>query len=156
MFGGGYFRLDTNPLLPVRFAKEHFVNTKEHFVNTKEPVSCVLTKCSFVFHELPLTLAILRMRFRSAWSRSKPTTVKMNGTAVHHAILLLVACATRSIVVWCTATPLKVELYQQNLWQLSNRWKQSTALTRGRMRSKHQFAQEKLSGSEPWISMRGG
>jgi len=84
MFGGGYFRLDTNPLLPVRFAKEHFVNTKE-------PVSCVLTKCSFVFtkcssdfhifrtkpwqrrrskcHELPLTLAILRMRFRIAWSR---------------------------------------------------------------------------------------
>jgi len=171
MFGGGYFRLDTNPLLPVRFAKEHFVNTKE-------PVSCVLTKCSFVFtkcssdfhifrtkpwqrrrskcHELPLTLAILRMRFRIAWSRSKPTTVKMNGTAVHHAILLLVACATRCFVLWCTATPLKVELYQQNLWQLSNRWKQSTALTRGRMRSKHQFAQEKLSGSEPWISMRGG
>jgi len=42
MYGGGYFRLDTNPLLPVRFAKEQFVNTKE-------PVSCVLTKCSFVF-----------------------------------------------------------------------------------------------------------
>jgi hypothetical protein len=106
MFGVVYFRLDTNPLLPVRFGKEHVVNNAAAGNASSCPGHWRFLGCGSALHGLA----------------SKPTTVKMNGTAVHHSILLLVACATRSSMLCCPASLLKVELYQQNLWQLSNHW----------------------------------